>query len=180
MTNQAGCSSNHTCAYTNTYATDPKYLSLYTFPIRFTRNGWRQFTRVNHSLGARYLRAVVMFHELACYITAHEEDGCKLDTICQEVRYDDEVYLLLMKCHGVWLITDVGLMDGNAPANVTTRATDFAYFPIFVWQRITAGLRTVLRQVLCGWCRKATTISTNSAALSPYQNHVNGGYQYVY
>jgi len=141
---------NRADAYTNTYTTDPKYLSLYTFPIRFTRNGWRQFAGVNRSLGACYLRAVVMFHELACYITAHEEDGCKLDTICQEVRYDDEVYLLLMKCHGVWLITDVGLIDGNVHANVTTRATDFSYFPVFVWRRITRGLRTMFRKVLCG------------------------------
>jgi len=162
---------NQADAYTNTYATDPKYLSLYTFPIRFTGNGWRQFARVNHSLGARYLRAVVMFHELACYITAHEEDGCKLDTICQEVRYDDEVYLLLMKCHGVWLITDVGLIE---PAVATTKGYTFS--PVYVWRRITHGLRTVLRQVLCGWCRKATA---NSTTFTTTPILMNGGYQYV-
>ncbi len=68
----------------------------------------------------------------------------------------------------------------ETPCQRNDQGDRFLYFPIFVWQSITAGLRTVLRQVLCGWCHKATAISTNSVALLPYQNHVNGGYQYVY
>jgi len=161
-------SSDHAEAYINTYEPDVRQHSLSAFPIAFTKRGFRQFARVNQLLGARFIRAFVLFPEMAEYITAHEDDGYQLDTICQEVRYDDEVYLLLMKCHGVWLITDVGLIQ---PAGSTT------FSPVYVWQRITSGLRVTLRQILCGWKRVRTSSTT---ILSPYQNQVNGGYLYGY
>ena len=43
---------------------------------------------------------------MAEYIAAHEVAGVKLDTECQELRYDDGIVLLLKKVQGTWLITE--------------------------------------------------------------------------
>lgn len=75
--------------------------------VEFTRTGWRQFARLNRSLGARFIWTFVLRYELAAYLAEHEAAGVKLDTECQEVRYVDGVYLLLRKSQGVWYITDV-------------------------------------------------------------------------
>ena len=132
----------------------------YDLRIDFTKSGWRQFAKVNRTLGSRFLKAFILQHELALYIANYEADGYRLDTICQEVRFDDNVYLLLKRCQGVWLITDVGLISEtlvdersqvSGEAGKAGRTTTWTYFPFWVWQRITTGLRTVLRQVLCGW-----------------------------
>ena len=60
--------------------------------VEFTRTGWRQFTRLNRSLGARFIRAFILRYELAAYLAEHEAAGVHLDTECQEVRYVDGVY----------------------------------------------------------------------------------------
>ena len=164
MKNQS-YSSDYPDRYVNTYTSAPKYQSY--CPISFTKRGFRQFARVNQLLGKAFIRAFVLYREMAAYIMAHEADGYHLDTICLDVRYDENVYLLLMKCQGEWLITDVGLNDGaGKPTKGWTSWT-----PVLVWQRITAGLRTVLRQIICGWKRMAmaTTLSTIPAQLE-YQN----------
>ena len=75
--------------------------------VDFTRSGWRQFFRLNRSLGARFLRGFILRYELAAYLTAHEAAGAELDEGCQEVCYENGVYLLLRKMQGVWYITDV-------------------------------------------------------------------------
>ena len=75
--------------------------------VEFTRTGWRQFVRLNRSLGARFIRAFILRYELAAYLAEHEAAGVQLDTECQEVRYVDGVHLLLRKSQGIWYITDV-------------------------------------------------------------------------
>ena len=75
--------------------------------VAFTRSGWRQFFKLNRSLGARFIRGFVLRYELAAYLTAHEAAGVELDEGCQEVCYENGVYLLLRKMQGVWYITDV-------------------------------------------------------------------------
>ena len=75
--------------------------------VDFTRSGWRQFFKLNRSLGARFIRGFVLRHELAAYLTAHEAAGVELDEGCQEVCYENGVYLLLRKMQGVWYITDI-------------------------------------------------------------------------
>ena len=155
-------SSDHADSYINTYEPDDRQLTLFSFPITFTKAGFRQFSRVNHLLGARFIRAFVLYREVAAYIMAHEEDGYHLGTICLDLRYDENIYLLLMKCHGEWLITDVGFIDGAVDGSK-------GWSPVLVWQRITSGLRVILRQILCGWKRVATTLSTIPARLE-YQN----------
>ena len=72
--------------------------------VDFTRSGWQQFAKLNRKLGARFIRGFILRHELAAYLTAHEAAGTPLDEGCQEVRYEDGVYLLLKKIQGVWYI----------------------------------------------------------------------------
>ena len=108
--------------------------------VDFSKNGWRQFARMNRTLGARFLKGFILRRELAEYIAAHEQSGVRLDTICQEVRYDDGVYLLMKKCRGVWYITEIWTTE--APA---------AFEPVFVWRQINCGCRIVVRQALACW-----------------------------
>ena len=75
--------------------------------VVFTRSGWRQFFKLNRSLGARFIRGFVLRYELAAYLTAHEAAGAELDEGCQEVCYENGIYLLLRKMQGMWYITDI-------------------------------------------------------------------------
>ena len=106
----------------------------------FTRSGWRQFFKLNRSLSARFLRGFVLRYELAAYLTAHEAAGTPLDEGCQEVRYEDGVYLLLKKIQGVWYITDVFVTEATV-----------AYEPMFFWKQIKRGASFILAHVLTGW-----------------------------
>ena len=108
--------------------------------VDFTRSGWRQFIRLNRSLGARFLRGFVLRYELAAYLTAHEAAGVDLDEGCQEIRYEGGVYLLLKKMQGVWYITDVFCTEEAV-----------AYEPVFIWKRIRRGASFILAHVLIGW-----------------------------
>ena len=108
--------------------------------VDFTRSGWRQFMRLNRSLGARFLRGFVLRYELAAYLTAHEAAGAELDEGCQEVRYDHGVYVLLRRTRGVWYITDVFAAEEA-----------LAYEPVFFWKRIKHGVDLILAHVLIGW-----------------------------
>ena len=112
----------------------------YAVSIDFTRQGWRQFTRLNASLGTRYIRAFILKRDVAEYIAAHEAAGVKLDTECQELRYDGGVHLLLRKVQGTWLITDVFC---------TEEAVAFA--PVYFWKRIRRGCSDTLTKLLIGW-----------------------------
>lgn len=112
----------------------------YAVSIEFTKQGWRQFARLNTSLGIRYIRAFILKREVAEYIAAHEAASIKLDTECQELRYDGGVHLLLRKVQGTWLITDV-FMTGEV----------IAFAPIFFWKRIRRGISDTLTKLLIGW-----------------------------
>jgi hypothetical protein len=115
--------------------------------IDFTKGGWRQFARVNRTLGARFIKAFVLRHEVASYIAAHEDVGVQFDTLCQEIRYDDGVYLLRKRVHGEWLITDVSVDESETVSSEEKHT----FFPILIWRRVRNGLRTALTQTLCGW-----------------------------
>ena len=108
--------------------------------VEFTRTGWRQFARLNRSLGTRFIRSFVLRYELAAYLSEHEAAGVKLDTECQEVRYVDGVYLLLRKSQGIWYITDV-----------FTAEEAVGYEPVYFWQRIKRGASYILARLLIGW-----------------------------
>ena len=112
----------------------------YAVSIDFTRQGWRQFTRLNASLGTRYIRAFILKRDVAEYIAAHEAAGVKLDTECQELRYDGGVHLLLRKVQGTWLITDVFCTEETV-----------AFAPVYFWTRIRRGCSDTLAKLLIGW-----------------------------
>ena len=113
---------------------------LRTAHVDFTRSGWRQYMKLNRSMGARFIRGFILRHELGLYLAAHEAAGMELDEGCQEVRYEDGVYLLLKKMQGVWYITDVFAAEEAV-----------AYEPVFFWKRIRRGASFILAHVLTGW-----------------------------
>ena len=108
--------------------------------VDFTRSGWRQFARLNRGLGAQFIREFILRHELGLYLAAHEAAGISLDEGCQEVRYEDGVYLLLKKMQGVWYITDVFAAEEAV-----------AYEPVFFWRQVKRGASFILAHVLSGW-----------------------------
>ena len=108
--------------------------------IDFTKRGWRQFARLNRSLGKRYIRAFILKRDLAEYIAAHEAAGVKLDTECQELRYDNDICLLLRKEQGQWLITDIFRTQEAA-----------AFAPVYFWTRVRRGCDLLLARVFIGW-----------------------------
>lgn len=110
------------------------------FGVQFTRSGWKQFCQANRSLGARFIRAFILKHELATYLSAHEAAGIRMDTDCQEIRYDDGVYLLLRKMQGEWYITDVIL--SSAPDT---------FLPVYTVRNILRGFMSVIALVFTGW-----------------------------
>ena len=111
-------------------------------PVAFTRPGRKQITRLNRALGSRFIRAFVLQYELAAYLAEHEANGVQLDTECQEVRYEDGVYLLLRKMQGVWYIIDA-----------FTAEEAVAYEPMYVWQRVRRGAECMPARLLAGWRR---------------------------
>ena len=112
----------------------------YAVSIDFTKQGRRQFAKVNRSLGRRYIRAFILKRDLAEYIAAHEAAGVHLDTECHELRYDDGICLLLRKEHGQWLITEVFR---------TEEASAFA--PVYIWTQLRRGCSFILTRLLIGW-----------------------------
>ena len=108
--------------------------------IDFAKRGWRQFARLNRSLGKRYIRAFILKRDLAEYIAAHEAAGVKLDTECQELRYDNDICLLLRKEQGQWLITDIFRTQEAA-----------AFAPVYFWTRVRRGCDLLLARVFIGW-----------------------------
>lgn len=114
--------------------------------VDFSRTGMRQFTKINHVLGAGSVKGFILCRELEFYISAHEQAGVHLDTVCQEIRYDDNVSLIIMKSGGVWFITDIW---------VTGETLRFS--PIYFWKRIKLGWREFAARSLIGWRRVPLT-----------------------
>lgn len=108
--------------------------------VEFSRIGWREFARMNRFLGTRYIKAYVMLREVAAYIRAHEEQDIHLDTQCQEIHYDNGIYLLLMRCQGIWYITEIWATD-----------VPIGFTPVYIWQRVKRGWREFIAHALVGW-----------------------------
>ena len=88
--------------------------------VEFTQCGWRQFAGLHLYPGARFILGVMLRYEVAAYIAAHEEQGIALDTNCQEIHYDSGLYMLLMKCQGVWYITEVWTTSAPTGSSLCT------------------------------------------------------------
>lgn len=108
--------------------------------IDFTKSGWRQFAVLNHGLGRRFIKGFILRRELSAYIAAHYESGKLLDPVCQEVRYEAGVYLLLKQVGHTWYVTDIWMAEEPV-----------AYTPLLFWVRVKRGWRTILRQIVAGW-----------------------------
>ena len=108
--------------------------------VEFTKSGWRQFAGLHSCIGEGFVLGVMLRYEVAAYIAAHEEQGIALDATCQEIHYDSGLYMLLMKCQGVWYITEVWMT--SAPGR---------FVPVFFWQCIRRGLCDWPAKVLIGW-----------------------------
>lgn len=89
--------------------------------VDFTRSGWRQFFKLNRSLGARFIRGFVLRYELAAYLTAHEAAGAELDEGCREVCYEDGVYLLLKMIIGGEVTSKAAVDCGRIVADAIDR-----------------------------------------------------------
>ena len=108
--------------------------------VDFTRSGWRQYIRLNRNLGARFIQGFILRYELATYLAVHEAAGVELDEGCQEVCYENGVYLLLRRMQGVWYITDIWVDDDA-----------IAFEPVWIWQQIKRGADYILAHILSGW-----------------------------
>lgn len=108
--------------------------------IDFTKSGWRQFAKLNRNLGARFIKGFILRRELSAYIAAHYESGKLLDPVCQEVRYEAGMYLLLKQVGHTWYVTDIWMAEESV-----------AYTPLLFWVRIKRGWCTILRQIVAGW-----------------------------
>lgn len=112
----------------------------YHIQVDFTKSGRRQFDEMNRQLGDRLIMGSVLRSELSEYIGAHYASGKNLDYVCQQVRYENGIYLLLKQIGDTWFITDIWCED--APIGFT---------PYYLWQRIKRGCSYILRQVMIGW-----------------------------
>lgn len=124
----------------------------YLIHVEFTKSGWKQFAHLNRRLGARFIKGFLLRRELSAFIAAHYESGRHLDPVCQEVRYEDGVYLLLKQVGSVWYVTDIWLTEEPA---------DFA--PILFWTRIKRGCSYILRQIVIGWQTMICTVRKEPA-----------------
>ena len=108
--------------------------------IDFSRSGWQQFSKLNRQLGARFIRGIILRHELKQYIVAHEAHGIILDTECHELRYDDGIHLILKKMSGTWYITDIW-----------TTEVPSGFEPVYVWTRVKLGWKEFIVRVMACW-----------------------------
>jgi len=56
-----------------------------------------------------HTRAFILRHEVSWYLSSQEQAGTVFDTQCQELHYDEQIWLLVQKVQGVWYIIDVWL-----------------------------------------------------------------------
>lgn len=113
--------------------------------VEFSKTGWKQFSTMNRCLGSRFIKGFILRRELAEYIDAHYESGNRLDPYCQELRYEDGVYLILQQIGSTWYVTDIW-----------TTAETVVFQPVFFWKRVKLGWREFAARVMIGW-RNITT-----------------------
>ena len=107
--------------------------------IEFTKDGWRQFAKINRSFGGNFIRAFILKNEIAVYIAAHAQNGRRFDDVL-ELRYDEHLSVILENRNGVWYITDV-ILTGESTG----------YVPLYFWTRIKHGCDIVCARILIGW-----------------------------
>ena len=106
--------------------------------MEFTRKAAKRLGRVNQRKGEKLLPDHII-REMAEYIEHRMEDG---DPMIDEftVRFDGDVFLTVRLSQGCYYILDVDAVNGFA-----------AVYPVYVWQRVKVGFRSLLARVLVGW-----------------------------
>ena len=106
--------------------------------MEFTRKALKRLGRVNQRKGETLLPDQII-REMAEYIEHRMEDG---DPMTAEftVRFDGDVFLTVRLSQGCYYILDVDVANGFA-----------AVYPVYVWERVKVGFRSLLARVLVGW-----------------------------
>lgn len=106
--------------------------------VEFTHKAMKRLYRVNQRKGETFLPNQVI-RQMAEYIERRQEGG---DPMIAEftVRYDGDVFLTVRLMQGCYYIVDVDAVEGFT-----------AVFPVYVWQRVQVGFRSLLAKVLVGW-----------------------------
>ncbi len=94
-------------------------------PVELSNRGWRKLAHVSHQLKGHFAHALVLKHEVSAYLASHEQAGIAFDTQCQELHYDDRIWLLLRKIQGIWYIIDVWLHESVVCS-----------IPLSVWKQV--------------------------------------------
>ena len=106
--------------------------------MEFTRKALKRLGRVSQGQSEKFLPDQII-RELAEYIEHRVEDG---DPMIEEftVRFDGDVFLTVRLSQGCYYIIGVDAVKGFT-----------AIYPVYVWQRVKAGFRSLLTRVLVGW-----------------------------
>ncbi len=106
--------------------------------MEFTGKAMKRLARANQRRGVKLMPNQVI-REMAEYIEHRREDG---DPMIAEftVRFDGDLFLTVRLSRGCYYIIGVDVVRGFA-----------AVYPVYVWQRVKAGFRSLLARVLVGW-----------------------------
>ena len=119
--------------FSSKYDTSAKRIS-----VEFTRKAMKKLNRVNQGSSKKLLPDQVI-REIAEYIEHHMESG---DSMIAEfsARFDDDVFVTVRLSQGCYYILAVDRVNGFA-----------AVYPVYVWERVKVGFRSLLARVLVGW-----------------------------
>ena len=106
--------------------------------MEFTRKALKRLGRVSQRQAEKFLPDQII-REMAEYIEHRKENG---DPMIDEfiVRFDGDLFLTIRLSQGCYYIIGVDMVKGFA-----------AIYPVYVWQRVKAGFRSLLARVLVGW-----------------------------
>ena len=106
--------------------------------MEITRKAMKRLARINQRKGEKFLPDQII-REMAEYIERRRDDG---DPMIAEftVRFDGDVFVTCRLSQGCYYITEVDAVGGYA-----------AVYPVYVWERVRVGFRSLLARVLVGW-----------------------------
>ena len=110
-----------------------------------TRESERQLHQITRRHGGPSMSDVQ--DELARYILCHEKAGRNMEAEGQALRFDDRINVLIRKLDGIWHILRVWWREGKE-----------VFRPVFSWQVLKHGWRTLIARVLIGWQYKIPSI----------------------
>ena len=106
--------------------------------MEFTRKAMKRLGRISQRQAEKFLPDQII-RGTAEYIEHRMEDA---NLMIEEftVRFDGDLFLTIRLSQGCYYIIGVDMVKGFA-----------AIYPVYVWQRVKAGFRSLLARVLVGW-----------------------------